>query len=73
MSATGPNDLIGSLRDLMSATTRADCVVRIEGHLERLYREYEPVLVLDSRALAPIRVTTRSETRPLSWRHAAAT
>jgi diguanylate cyclase (GGDEF)-like protein/putative nucleotidyltransferase with HDIG domain len=51
MSATSPNDLIGSLRDLMAATTRADCVVRIEGHLERLYREYEPVLLLDGRTL----------------------
>ena len=53
MSATSPNDLIGSLRDLMSATTRADCVVRIEGHLERLYREYEPALVLDTRTMRP--------------------
>src|ERR1700744_559406 len=51
MSTTGPNALIGSLRDLMSATTRTDCVVRIEGHLERLYGEHEPALVLDKRTL----------------------
>jgi diguanylate cyclase (GGDEF)-like protein len=51
MSATSPDDLIGSLRDLVSATTRSDCVVRIEGHLERLYGELGPTLVLEPRAL----------------------
>jgi diguanylate cyclase (GGDEF)-like protein/putative nucleotidyltransferase with HDIG domain len=51
MSATSPDDLIDSLRDLMSATTRADCLTRIEGHLERLYRELEPALVLEPRTL----------------------
>jgi diguanylate cyclase (GGDEF)-like protein/putative nucleotidyltransferase with HDIG domain len=50
MSAIGPDDLMESLRDLVSATTRSDCVVRIEGHLERLYGELAPTLVLEPRA-----------------------
>lgn len=53
MSATAQNELIGSLRDLMSATTRADCLVRIEAHLERLYGPHEPVLVLDNGGRRP--------------------
>ena len=51
MSATSRHDLISTLRDLMSATNRADCVVRIEGHMERLFGEFSPKLVLADRDL----------------------
>ena len=37
MSATLPHELLDSLRDLASATTRTDCTTRISAHLERLF------------------------------------
>jgi diguanylate cyclase (GGDEF)-like protein len=37
MSATLPHELLESLRDLASATTRTDCITRIGAHLERLF------------------------------------
>lgn len=48
MSATTPDDLLQSLRDLAEATTESDCVTRIEGHLERLFAEIAPSLVLEA-------------------------
>lgn len=37
MSATLPHELLESLRDLASATTRTDCTTRIGAHLEGLF------------------------------------
>ncbi len=51
MRAAVPDDLLESLRDLASATTRADCVARIEAHLERLFGGLTPQLVLESPTL----------------------
>ncbi len=49
MSITSQRDLIGSLRELVAATTRSDCLDRIERHLQRLFHELGPKLVLDRR------------------------
>ncbi len=51
MSVTSQRDLIASLREVVAATTRADCVDRIKRHLERLFRELGPTLVLDPRPI----------------------
>jgi diguanylate cyclase (GGDEF)-like protein len=62
MSATSPDDLIDSLKDLVSATTHEDCVVRIESHLEQLYAALEPRLRLEDRpALLHSEATTAEE------------
>ncbi len=44
----------------MTATTRAECVARIERHLERLFHELGPALVLDSHRGADANVAERS-------------
>lgn len=64
MSATSPDDLIESLRDLVSATTREDCVVRIESHLERLYAALEPRLRLEDRPALADTVSRAAEDLP---------
>jgi diguanylate cyclase (GGDEF)-like protein len=47
MSVISQRDLIGSLRELVAATTRAECVARIERDLERLFGDLGPALTLD--------------------------
>jgi diguanylate cyclase (GGDEF)-like protein len=51
MIVTMPDGLLDGLRDLASATTRPDCMTRIEAHLERLFGSLNPTLVLEPRAL----------------------
>jgi diguanylate cyclase (GGDEF)-like protein len=64
MSATSPDDLIDSLKDLVSATTRDDCVVRIESHLDRLYGALEPALRLEERPALADTATTDGQDLP---------
>ncbi len=51
MSTTLPHELLESLRELAAATNRADCIARIEAHLERLFPELGAVLELEPPAL----------------------
>jgi diguanylate cyclase (GGDEF)-like protein/putative nucleotidyltransferase with HDIG domain len=50
MSATLPHELLESLRDLASATTRTDCTTRINAHLERLFPALGAALELEPAA-----------------------
>jgi len=50
MSATLPHELLESLHDLASATTRSDCTTRITAHLERLFPALDVTLELEPRA-----------------------
>ena len=49
MSATLPHELLESLRDLASATTRTDCMTRITAQLERLFPALGVSLELEPR------------------------
>jgi diguanylate cyclase (GGDEF)-like protein len=51
MSATMPDHLLDSLHDLAAATTRDDCVKRIEWHLTSLFGPHEPMLQLEPQPL----------------------
>jgi diguanylate cyclase (GGDEF)-like protein len=44
MTTALTQDLIESVHDMLSATSREDCVVRIESHLERLFGRLMPAL-----------------------------
>ena len=63
MTATSQRDLLGSLRELVAATTRVDCVTRIEDSLERLFGDLGPVLELEPRAPDPRPTATDGECR----------
>jgi diguanylate cyclase (GGDEF)-like protein len=57
VSATIPTDLLESLHDLAAATTRSDCVARIEAHLAELFGHLEARLVLEPQTLQASSVT----------------
>jgi diguanylate cyclase (GGDEF)-like protein len=44
MRAATPQNLMESVHDMLSATSREDCLVRIESHLERLFGAAAPAL-----------------------------
>ena len=51
VSTTMPEALLQSLHDLAAATTRAECVTRIEGHMNNLFGAFGPSLALEAKAL----------------------
>ncbi len=63
MTATSQRDLLGSLRELVTATTRTDCVNQIETGLERLFADLSPVLELEPRGPEPQATATSGERR----------